>query len=73
MNYNFLNHKFIMDINKLSKDKLLEKCTELNITKCKSKNKSQLILLINDKLNDKITSIVEYKPYSFIEVCSGGG
>jgi DNA (cytosine-5)-methyltransferase 1 len=62
-----------MDINKLSKDKLLEKCTELNITKCKSKNKSQLILLINDKLNDKITSIVEYKPYSFIEVCAGGG
>jgi DNA (cytosine-5)-methyltransferase 1 len=62
-----------MDIIKLSKDKLLEKCTELNITKCKSKNKSQLIILINDKLNNKLTNIVEYKPYSFIEVCAGGG
>jgi len=67
-----------MDINKLSKTKLLEKCIELNITKCKSKKKSQLILLINNELNnktnlDKTFNIKEYKPYSFIEVCAGGG
>ena len=38
-----------MDLIKLSKTKLLEKCEELGITKCKSKNKSKLIELINAK------------------------
>jgi DNA (cytosine-5)-methyltransferase 1 len=38
-----------MDISKMSKLKLLEKCKELGITKCISKNKSQLIELINGK------------------------
>ena len=38
-----------MDISKMSKLKLLEKCKELGITKCSSKNKSQLIELINGK------------------------
>ena len=33
----------------MSKLELLEKCKELGITKCSSKNKSQLIELINDK------------------------
>ena len=36
-----------MDLSKLTKDALLVKCCELGITKCKSKNKTQLIELIN--------------------------
>lgn len=42
-----------MDISKFSKLKLLEKCKELNIINCASKNKSQLIELIH--LKQKIT------------------
>ena len=42
-----------MDISKMSKLELLEKCKELGITKCSSKNKSQLIELIHSK--QKIT------------------
>ena len=36
-----------MDLTKLSKYELLSKCEELGITKCKSKNKTELIDLIN--------------------------
>lgn len=36
------------DLTKLSKAELLLKCEELGITKCKSKNKSELIELINN-------------------------
>lgn len=38
-----------MDISKMSKLELLEKCKELGITKCSSKKKSQLIEVINGK------------------------
>ena len=38
-----------MDLIKLSKSELLAKCEELGISKCKSKNKSELIDLINSK------------------------
>lgn len=38
-----------MDLTKLSKTQLLAKCEELGITNCKSKNKSDLIKLINNK------------------------
>jgi DNA (cytosine-5)-methyltransferase 1 len=38
-----------MDMSKMSKLELLEKCKEIGITKCSSKNKSQLIELINEK------------------------
>lgn len=38
-----------MDTSKMNKLELLEKCKELGITKCSSKNKSQLIALINSK------------------------
>jgi type I restriction-modification system DNA methylase subunit len=38
-----------MDLTKLSKTELLAKCEELGITKCKTKNKCELINLINDK------------------------
>ena len=36
-----------MNFTKLTKTELLSKCQELGITKCKSKNKSELINLIN--------------------------
>ena len=38
-----------MDISKMSKLELLEKCKESGITKCSSKNKSELIELIHSK------------------------
>ena len=38
-----------MDLTKLSKLELLAKCEEFGITKCKSKNKSELIDIINKK------------------------
>ena len=38
-----------MNTSKMSKSELLEKCKDLGITKCSSKNKSQLIELINEK------------------------
>jgi DNA (cytosine-5)-methyltransferase 1 len=42
-----------MELTKLSKIELLAKCEELGITKCKSKNKGELIDLINLKINPK--------------------
>lgn len=39
-----------MDLAKLSKQQLLVKCEELKIFKCKSKNKSELVDLINNKM-----------------------
>lgn len=39
-----------MDLSKLSKKELLDKCEELGITKCKSKNKIQLITLIENSM-----------------------
>lgn len=42
-----------MDLNKLSKLELLAKCEEFGIKKCKSKNKSELIDLINTKISNK--------------------
>jgi len=47
-----------MDLTKLSKQELLGKCVELGYTKCKSKNKSELISLIESKIilpsNDEV-------------------
>jgi hypothetical protein len=48
-----------MDILKMSKIDLLEKCKELGITTCSSKNKPQLIELINSK--NKTSNTEEYK------------
>jgi hypothetical protein len=42
-----------MDLIGLSKKELLEKCAEFGIIKCKSKNKSELISLINNKDNEE--------------------
>jgi DNA adenine methylase len=44
-----------MDLTKLSKSELLVKCEELGITKCKSKNKGELIILINTKTTESTT------------------
>ena len=44
-----INNTEQMDISKMSKLELLEKCKELGIKKSNSKNKSQLIELINEK------------------------
>lgn len=44
----------IMDLSKLTKTKLLEKCQELGITKCKSKNKNELIDLINNHTSNNL-------------------
>jgi DNA adenine methylase len=41
-----------MELSKLSKKELLVKCDELKITKCKSKCKDELIMLINEKNNN---------------------
>ena len=38
-----------MDLSQLSKTELLAKCEEFGFTKCKSKNKNQLIEMINCK------------------------
>ncbi len=46
-----------LNLKKLSKIKLLEKCEELGITKYKSKNKSQLIHLINNLTINDINEI----------------
>jgi predicted metal-dependent phosphotriesterase family hydrolase len=42
-----------MDISKMSKLELMEKCKEFGITKCSSKNKGELIDLINSKIHTK--------------------
>jgi hypothetical protein len=50
-----------MDLTNLSKPELLAKCEELGITKCKSKNKNELIELLNKNLQPekKPTLIIE--------------
>ena len=45
-----------MDLIKLSKGELLEKCEKLGITKCKSKNKSEIINILNLNLKNTKTN-----------------
>jgi len=47
-----------MDISKMSKLELMEKCKELGITKCSSKNKGELIDLINSS-KKKVETIIK--------------
>ena len=56
-----------INLTKLSKTELLKKCEELEISKCKSKNKEQLIGLINEKIKifKKIKPQIEF----IIEEC----
>jgi DNA (cytosine-5)-methyltransferase 1 len=56
-----------MDTSKMSKHELLEKCKELGITKCNSKNKSQLIELINSK--NKINECVIEQVAEINNIC----
>ena len=42
-----------MELSKMTKDELLNKCNELGITKCKSKKKNELIELINNNSSSK--------------------
>ena len=53
-----------MDISKMSKLELLKKCKELGITKCSSKNKGELIDLINKK--QTTTQLIPFKKNEFI-------
>ncbi len=46
-----------MEIEKMNKSGLLDKCKELGITRCSSKNKSELIDLINDKMKTSSTTL----------------
>ena len=45
------------DLSKLSKIELLKKSEELGITKCKSKNKGELIEIINNNIIDKFVDL----------------
>ncbi|MFY8160568.1 MAG: DNA cytosine methyltransferase [Candidatus Kapaibacteriota bacterium] len=52
------------DISRMNKLELLEKCKELSITKCSSKNKSQLLELINSKQEAEANNT--YQPQNII-------
>jgi len=68
-----------MDYSKMSKLELLEKCTQLGITKCNSKNKSQLIELVLSKNGvsnteiDDVLPLTECKIINYIDLCCGIG
>jgi len=49
-----------MEVTKLSKTELFVKCEELGISKYKSKNKKELIELINGKTLKKIKPHIEF-------------
>jgi DNA (cytosine-5)-methyltransferase 1 len=53
-----------MDLLKMNKTQLLDKCAEFGIIKCSSKNKTQLIELIQSKTVSKQESKQESKPES---------
>jgi DNA (cytosine-5)-methyltransferase 1 len=67
-----------IELTHLTKLELFEECNRLGITKYKSKNKNELIQLINDvhsikhePIQNEIIDIS--KKYTFIEVCAGAG
>lgn len=51
-----------MNISKMSKTELLEKCKELGITKSNSKNKTELCKLIEDHTHNNNVKIVDMEP-----------
>lgn len=57
----------------MSKLELLEKCKELNITKCNSKNKTQLIELINLKIKLEIMEEPKIDKLNVIDLFCGCG
>ena len=70
-----------MDISKISKTELLEKCKELGITKCNSKNKTELCKLIEQHQNSEQTqepspeteNTSSSSQYTFIDLFCGIG
>ncbi len=71
------NNNKEMELNKLSKSELLLKCEELGITKCKSKNKTELVELITNKIG-KETIVEEEIPidldkYTLVDLFCGTG
>ena len=52
-----ISNLYNMELTNLSKQELLGKCVELGFTKCKSKNKTELIELINSKTISTKTQI----------------
>jgi DNA (cytosine-5)-methyltransferase 1 len=69
----------IMDYTKLSKKELLSMCEELNIGKCKSQNKQQIIELIMTTDNKIVATVVEDKlvstshKYTLVDLFCGTG
>ena len=62
MTYNNNNMNFIieeMDLIKLSRAELLERCEKQGFTKCKSKNKNELIALLEKKVAPKKVAAIE--------------
>jgi len=60
------------DLTDLSKTELIKKCEELGITKCKSKKKSDLIKLIEDKPKIELIFIEDNEvPYNLLEILNG--
>jgi DNA (cytosine-5)-methyltransferase 1 len=62
-----------MDISKLSKAELLEKCKEIGITGYSSKNKPQLIELINNVTNVDIIPKTDITSIKYIDLFCGIG
>jgi DNA (cytosine-5)-methyltransferase 1 len=63
-----------MDLTKLSKQELLLKCEGLGITKCKTKNKSELIELIHTNTPTKpIDTNSDLININYIDLCCGIG
>jgi site-specific DNA-methyltransferase (adenine-specific) len=48
---------YFIELSKLSKTELIKKCEELGITKCKSKNKTELLTLISNKIHNNNISV----------------
>lgn len=61
-----------MNFSLLTKNELLIKCEEFGIKKCKSKNKNELIDLLNSKIL-QTEHKEQTQKHTFIEVCAGGG
>ena len=60
-----------MYLSKLSKKELLIKCAEVGIIRCKSKNKTELVNLINNKENKhEDLKILTFKPNNKNQVIS---
>lgn len=64
-----------MDYSTMNKSELLKICSNIGITNCSSKTKSQLVELINARQTnfDSASTNTSERKYTFIELCSGAG